>query len=182
MSSQTILIPGALSIGDIVDRAFRIYRARFKPMVLTALAILAPIALVTAALNYILTVQVLNADPTDVLPALLTMLGTLAVVVLAGLGQGLAELALLFHALAALRNVPLRPGEAISAAGGRIWSWLGMTLLQALAYGGLLVVLFVVLILPTAALSAVESNAGFGILLCCYPLVMLAIGSFSCTC
>lgn len=172
MPSQTILIPGPLSIGDIVDRAFRIYRARFKPMVLTALAILVPLAFVTAALNYLATAQAMDMDSLGVGETLGSGLASILVAVVTWLGQGLAELALTYHALAALRDVPLKPGESISSAGSRLGSWLGMSLLRGLAYAAM----FGVILFPTVLIAVIsDSNPDFAIALCLVPLLMLGV-------
>ena len=148
MSSQAIPIPGPLSIGDIIDRAFRIYRARFKPMLLTALLLLVPLAVLTGVLSYFVNEQSLRSTASgDVAGSLGASFGSLVLGLLSWLIQGLAELALTFHALAALRNEGMEPREAISAAGGRIGSWLGMSILRGLVFGALLLVL----ILPSRA-------------------------------
>lgn len=172
MSSQTILIPGPLGIGDIVDRAFRIYRARFKLMLLTALAILVPIGLLSAGINYVFLSEAMNEASFDMGTGFVSSIGSLLVALITWLGQGLAELALTFHALATLRDVPLGRGEGISRAGGRIWSWLGMAILRGLAYA----VMLSVVLLPTILIAVlVENNPDIGIAFCLLPFLMLAV-------
>jgi hypothetical protein len=158
MSSRAIPIPGPLSIGDIIDRAFRIYRARFKPMVLTALLLLVPLALVTGALSYLFNEQALqSASSGDAAGSLGASAGSLVVAFLTWLIQGLAELALTFHALAALQNEEVEPRGAIASAAGRLGSWLGMSILRGLVFAALL---FVLIVPSVLLVLAADSNAG----------------------
>lgn len=172
MSSQAIPIPGPLSVGDIIDRAFRIYRARFRPMVLTALALLVPLAVLTGVLSYLLGEQSATASASTS-TELTASLGSIALFVLGWLVQGLAELALTFHALAALRDEPMAPGQAISAARGRIGSWLGNAILRALVIVGL--VAGPTLLAVLLAFVAGDSPGVAVGLLCLFAIAMLAV-------
>jgi hypothetical protein len=161
-----------LSIGDIVDRAFRIYRARFRPMLLTALAILVPLALATGVLNYVVTSQAMREDSFDLAIGLVSGLGSILVAVVTWLAQGLAELALTFHALAALRGARLEPRESISKAGARLGPWLGMSLLRGLAYAAM----FAMLLLPTIGITVLsEETPNLAIAFCMVPFLMLGV-------
>lgn len=174
MSAQAMPIPGPLSIGDIIDRAFRIYRTRFKPMVLTALLLLVPLAVVTGALSYLLNRYSFAATSgADLGASLSSSLGSVALSLLDWLVQGIAELALTFHAIAALRNLPMEPRASIAAAGSRLGSWLGMSLLRALAY----VALIIGPLLPTFALAVlVGENEAMAVgVACLFGIAMIAI-------
>jgi hypothetical protein len=168
LSSQTIPIPGPLSIGDIVDRAIRIYRARFKPMLVTALVLLAPLAVLTGALSYFVNEQSIRSSASgDVAGSLGATAGSIVLSLLNWLIQGVAELALTFHALAALRDEGMQPRESIRAATGRLGSWLGMSLLRGAAYFALLLVLVlpsVGLVLAADSFDGESGAAAFAIL------------------
>jgi hypothetical protein len=174
MTSQTMPIPGPLSIGDIIDRAFRIYRARFKPMIQTALLLLVPFAVISGVLSYFVNAQALAAaEDIDAVGSLASVMGSLMLALFGWLVQGLAELALTFQAQAALRDDVLEPRVALSAAGARIVSWLGMSLLRGLAFVGLILIT----VAPTLLLSLVggeSAAAAFGAL-CMLGLAMLAV-------
>jgi membrane-anchored glycerophosphoryl diester phosphodiesterase (GDPDase) len=95
-----------------------------------------------------------SAASGDVAASLGASAGSLVVAFLNWLIQGLAELALTFHSLAALRNEDMQPRESISAAAGRFGSWLGMSLLRGLAYLALLLAL----VLPSVLLAFAADN------------------------
>ncbi len=179
MSSQTIPIPGPLSIGDIIDRAFRIYRARFKPMLLTALALLVPLGVLSGILSYFINRPLFEETGTslDAMGLLGSTFGSLALSLLAILIQGLAELALTFHARAALADEALEPGQAVSSAFGRIGSWLGMSILRALAYVGVVAVAIVPSILLAALAGSGDSSSAAAAvgLLCLFTIVSLGV-------
>ncbi len=185
MSSQPISkwgaipIPGPLSIGDIIDRAFRIYRARFKPMLLTALALLVPLGVLSGILSYFINRPLFEETGTslDAMGLLGSTFGSLALSLLAILIQGLAELALTFHARAALADEALEPGQAVSSAFGRIGSWLGMSILRALAYVGVVAVAVVPSILLAALAGSGDSSSAAAAvgLLCLFTIVGLGV-------
>lgn len=177
LSSSTIPIPGPLSIGDIIDRAIRIYRARFRPMLLTALALLVPLGLLTGLLSYFLNGSLFDSTAnTDLTGLLGSTVGTMLLSLFSVLIQGLAELALTFHAQAALQDRALEPGEAISSAFGRIGSWLGMSILRGLAYVGAIVVAILPSALLTALMASGDSNsAAAAIGIACIMVVLMVV-------
>ncbi len=192
---HSLPIPGPLSLGDLLDRTFRLYRARFRPLLLTSAALLVPSTLLTGVLTTVSSQRFAASPTADYGQTLLTQLAYLTSVfllLLVGLVfQGLAYLALTRHTTAALHGDALPFAEGLRYALSRFFSWLGMTLLQGLAFvGSLLVAIIPLMILGvllavasngelswvsnTAAVLGVVCGYALGILLILIPVAYLA--------
>ncbi len=171
---SSLPISGPLSLGDLLDRAFRLYRANFRPLVLISALFYLPYFIITG----LLTGQVLGgyfsmlaaidsaASSPDEFGSLFgpyfSLLGTLLVLVLP-LGVvvgGFVTLALTAQHLAFLRNESISVRASIRAARQRFWAWLGMGVTRALAIAvaslGGLVLLF-------CGATAIFAVGGFGL-------------------
>jgi hypothetical protein len=131
------------SIGDVLDGAFRIFRAHFVPLILTAAAFLVPMAILSGLLtgSYMTSMQDMtsvaesldNAESDallgNMLSGLLSTIGTmLLLLVVMTVFTGLVNLTLVVQVLAILAQHPLTFSQAVRRALGRFWAWLGMML------------------------------------------------------
>lgn len=141
-------ISGPLTLGDLLDRAFRIYQARFGVLILTAAIFLVPLGILSGIFSggimtgylSLLSEVMQNPEATpdaamfDMLEAnqsavalsyLLVPLGLLANV--------LVTLALTSQAIAILHNQELSLIESLRAALRRFWAFVGMSIIKWLA-------------------------------------------------
>jgi len=108
-------LSGPLSIGDLLDRAFRLYRARFGVFLLTAAIFLAPAG--------ILSVLFGEESIAGILASFLEMVAT-----------ALASLVLTAQGIEALHSRSVTIGVGIRRGLSRFWSYVGMTIVQAAAF------------------------------------------------
>jgi hypothetical protein len=169
MQQLPVLISGPLSLGDIIDRAIRLYRAYFGPLVLTAAVLLAPYGII----NAILTATAPPASPfspsgqaddpfTSLLGFYSSAMGgsdnpLLSIVgAIAGFVVGLA---LAFQCIELIHHRQPGLGESLSGGLRRVWSYLGNVLILALIFGlGTLILMIPLFFLPE---------------LCMFPLILL---------
>ena len=133
MTTQSPL-SGPMTVGDLLDRAFRLYRAHFGLFLLTAAIFLVPAAvissvslfpfvgssfpfLVQVAFNYLLNEQPLSV--TDYLVVLVLVIA-----------YGFVTLALTVQSIEALHGRPLTVGANIYRSTRRLWSYMGMVILK----------------------------------------------------
>jgi hypothetical protein len=153
MADNTILIRGPLSLGDIIDRAFRLYRAYFGPLALTAAAVLVPFGAIDAVLSAVTPPAPISAVGSDLESTIFSFME----LYLAGMGGStlwymqllryllslVVSLALTYQTVVLLYN--REPGLAESLVGGlhRFWAYFWNMILTVLAYGlaGLLLAL-----------------------------------------
>jgi hypothetical protein len=139
------LISGPLSLGDLLDRAFRLYRARFGLFLLTAAVFLIPFSLVSGLISgrfltgYLDALSAMTTDP-DLLPSsevsevfglaggFFSMMFVLGIVGL--LINGIVNLALTSQSIAVLHEEPLRLGDGIRRGLRRFWPYVGMAIVQ----------------------------------------------------
>jgi hypothetical protein len=135
---------GPLTIGDLLDRIFRVYRARFGVLVLTAAILLVPVALINGLttgqfmVGYLDFLQNLASSPTAT-PG--PVFGTFAVyaaailgiAVLGGLASGAVNLAITVHVLRFYNGEVLTVGQGIQRALPRLWHLVLLYLTQAAA-------------------------------------------------
>lgn len=139
-------ITGPLGLGDLLDRAFRLYRARFGVFVLIAAIFLIPFGIVSGIVtgDYMLnSFQMLRAMMTNpsAFPAtsaqmpvedgqvgLIILMGTIGGFVI----NGIVMLALTTQAIATLHGEQQPLGQSIRRGVGRFWAYLGMYLLRGL--------------------------------------------------
>lgn len=143
MTTTPVPIPGPLGLGDLLDRAFRLYRAHFWPLLGMAALILVPAALIDGLLTGTALAGVLSIDDSamfespDDIAFMADMFGYLGAILLSTLlyaiANGFATLALTAHNVASLQQRPLSIGEGLRIAGRRFWAYLGMTILRGLA-------------------------------------------------
>ncbi|MEZ4867096.1 MAG: glycerophosphoryl diester phosphodiesterase membrane domain-containing protein [Caldilineaceae bacterium] len=174
---------GPLSLGDLMDWAIRIYRARFGKLILTTALFLVPVGIVsgiitgqtmTSYLNFFLY-AVQNPDSVvdeSILRDLQNSGGAATWVYLlmpVSLAlNGIATLVLTQHTIAAIHSEELGVGEGIRRGSRRFWAWLGMQLSVYLVYLGVLVVLsilffmffFVIAIFASAFLMLGSTTQG----------------------
>ena len=117
---------GTLGLGDIIDRAFRLYRTHFGRLIRMLAVVLVPWAALYVAVTY--ATAATGSTGLGLLLYLISLADSLV--------TGLAGLAVYFLIDAILANGQMTAGEAWRRALGRFWSWLGMTILMGLAMIG----------------------------------------------
>lgn len=190
MTTTPVPIPRPLGLGDLLDRAFRLYRAHFWPLLGTAALVLVPVALIdglltgSAIVNFVnIDASMLDAAPDDVgwMVDTFGVLGTLLVTAIVyAIATGFASLALTAHNVAALQQSTIRIGEGLRIALRRFWTYLGMSVLRWLATLAivLLVILPIMCILFAwlAAIGAAEGNSTLAIVgFLALTLIMYAV-------
>lgn len=136
---------GPVSLGGVLDRAFRLYRARLGPMLLVAAIFFVPLGLVNGWLTgsvmtgYLQLLQQLatnpgSAPPEETLRALGSAapgLGALLLLALATfLVNGLTTLVLVAYCLAVVHGRLMGLRQAVRSGLGRFPAYLGMVLTQ----------------------------------------------------
>ncbi len=161
-SPATPQITGPLGVGELLDRTFRVLRARFGVLILSAGMILIPLGIISALMTgtfmtgYLdfLEMAIANPDaPSDVM--LSQMLGSmgsylgglLVLSILSVVGNTFVSLLAIYHAHAVLHNMPsdLRSGWA--AARPHIWRLLGLYIVRGLAVALVTLAILVVVFL-----------------------------------
>ncbi len=143
--SNAFPIPGPLSLGELLDRSFRLYRARFGALLLTAAAVMIPIGIiqgVTTTRSYATltgATERLAADPNSTQAAMAVLGPTLSyfgqtflVTLLLLLAYGLVSLALSIQSAAALHGETLTVGEGLRRGLRRVPALIGMGILLPL--------------------------------------------------
>lgn len=145
---STVPIPGPLSLGDLLDRSFRLYRARFGIFVGTAALFLVPMSIVSGLLtgtfitDYMDALMALGASsaaPSE--DAAFRVFGGFASFAagMFGLGviglilNGIVGLALTSQSMAALHGESLTVGQSVRRALSRFWPFVRLNILQSLA-------------------------------------------------
>jgi hypothetical protein len=151
-------IPGPLSLGELLDRAFRLYRLRFRSFLTIAALFLVPYAVASGLVTgqflssyYALFMQVASSNAelsSDLTQRILRGAGTFGgltiLVSLAGIVLMLLNsLALTSHAIAALYGQPEPVGASVRRARRRFWPALRMNLLKWLVLAGIALALVV---------------------------------------
>lgn len=171
MTTTPVPIPGPLGLGDLLDRAFRLYRAHFWPLLGIAALVLVPVALVdglltgSAMVDFVSSDAWLSAespDDIDLMVRTFGVLGTLMVTtVVYAIATGFASLALTAHNVAALQQQTIRIGEGLRIALRRFWTYLGMSVLRGLAtLAAILLVILPILCILVAWLAAIDTTGG----------------------
>ena len=114
-------LSGPMSVGDLLDRAFRLYRARFGVFLLTAAIFLAPAGILSVLFGAESIVGIL---------ALLLEIAATALVSLAFTAQGIA----------ALHGRPESIGVGIRRGLSRFWPYVVMGIVQLAAFVAALLV------------------------------------------
>jgi len=172
-------IPGPLSLGDLLDRSFRLYRARFGIFVGTAAIFLVPMSIISGLLT-----GTFITDYMDALTALGTSttspneeeafrifggfvsfgVGMFALGVISLVLNGIVTLALTSQSMAALHGEPQTVGQGVRRALSRFWPFVRMSILQSLAIFaatiGVLIPLGIVFLLVVLVAGAIGIGIG----------------------
>ena len=151
-------LSGPMSVGDLLDRAFRLYRARFGLFLLTAAIFLVPFEIISALVLEAIRVGLFDGnDPvgsnelvffTDLAAnAVLTVLNTLT-------AGGVVTLALTVQCSQSLHGSTLTVGQSVRRGLRRFWSHLG---LMIVIWAVLLIVTAIAIVSIIAGLIALEA-------------------------
>jgi hypothetical protein len=151
-------ISGPLGLGDLLDRAFRLYRERFWTLLLIAALFLVPLAIISGILTGQFTASSLEIlrpgspirSASDYFAMALATLGLASL--LSYLVNGLVTLALTHQTIATLHSQKPTAPESIRAGLGRFLALIGMNLLQGLILVVPLIVLGFLLAIPGCAI------------------------------
>ena len=169
--NNSLPIAGPLSLGDLLDRAFRLYRARFSQFLLTAAIILVPYSLLSGLFSgrfitgYTDALSVLIESPDAVNEGVIgETLGDFgsafsAFVVLGLLGlvfNSVVSLALIRQTVAALHEESETIGGSLRRGLGRFLSYTWMSIVQYFA----IVLVTVVVLIPVVLIFGVVAFAG----------------------
>ena len=167
--STPLPISGPLSLGDLLDRAFRLYRARFWPLTLVGAVFLVPVGVLTGFLSGQSMTSFTDAmeefsrpgAPPDSLAPMLNLYGaSLLQILLLALAMGIAQLAITAHSIAALHGETLTLGASIRAGLRRLLPWIAMSLVQWLAIGGAMIVAYIPLFCVFFSIGALTASGG----------------------
>jgi hypothetical protein len=188
----TIPITGPLGLGDLLDGAFRLLRARFSKLVLTAAIFLVPVALLVALVFGVavggamqMALAVVDQPVQSEGASAFGVLGALFLVTAAGyIGAALAYVSLTSQIFAYLGGEDISVGEGIRRGVRRLLPFIGMAVIYAVAIGviafvfflGVMIVVFVVMAIFGVLLSTVTDNTivNIGITLLMFFFIFLA--------
>ncbi len=173
----TFPISGPLSLGDLLDRTFRLYRAHFGLFVRTAALFLVPMLVASGLLT-----GAASADSFALLAGMMTGdvstqptsdTGTQGwVFLLSGLSMlvnGFVVLVLTRQSIDALHGEEQPIGQSLATGWKRLWTYIRMLIWQGLVYfavtAGLLLVLGILVFLIVAAATVVGLSLDLGSLL-----------------
>ena len=171
-ASDSPLAPaGPLTPGDLLDRAFRLYRSRLGLFLLTGAVLFIPLALLSGFFleplfaGYMLPFEVLPQEPAgtefDPLVPLSGLFGDFAAVILLVLllaaAGAVVYLSLTAQAVATLRGGPLPLIAGLRRGANRFLPYVGMAVVQFAAIAAVAVVVLAPLVLVGIALLAVGS-------------------------
>ncbi len=164
---------GPLSIGDLLDWAIRLYRARFGKLILTTAIFLVPIGVLSGIISgqtmtsylqifframqdpEILADQQifteLQGDSTLIAFSYLLMPLSIA-------ASGLVTLTLTRQSIAAIHTQELGIGQSIRLGIQRFWAWLGMTLAIYAVYAGVAILVAIAFFVVFLFLAIVASG------------------------
>ena len=197
---KPVAITGPLSLGDLLDRAFRFLRARFVVLALTAGCVLVPIGIVSALVTGQYMTNVMDllefsttaTDMTDgqvasVVGGMAGFMGSVFLIfALTAVGNSFITLATTHHVERFLHGGTATVGEGLRTALGRFWALVGMQIVQGAAIGAataavalvvMLIFLFIVMVFGFAGALAVEAGTGdtTNVLLMIVFVVMLIV-------
>lgn len=187
-----------LGLGDLLDGAFRLYRAHFRPLTVTALLFLAPLGVLSLLLigcsYWELLSGVLNqptsefSDTTAGFAALSSIFAFFVVGIVGFVVTLVVLLVLLVQSEAILRGTPLSLGASVRGGLRRFWPMVGMVIVAGAIMGVVLMIVylafaFVAVILAIglgfvgAALSSIDtdSTAAFVGLVAIVAVLYLAV-------
>ena len=141
-ASHNFPLSGPLSVGDLLDRAFRLYRARFLIFLLTAAVFLVPLAVISGLLtgrfisDYFQAFELLTSEatrPGDLFSFLFIsydkFLGVILLYILLTMAaNSFVDLALTTQCIESLHNRSLTFEGGIRQGLRRFWPYVGMTI------------------------------------------------------
>lgn len=163
-------ISGPLSLGDLLDRTFRLYRARFGLFVGTAALFLVPMLVASGLLtgassadSWALLAGMMAGDMSTQ-PASSGNTGWVFLLsILSILVNGLVVLVLTRQSIDALHGEDQPMGQSVATGWKRLWTYIRMSIWQGLVYVavtfGVLIVLGILFFLVVAVASVVGLNA-----------------------
>jgi hypothetical protein len=150
-----------LSVTEILDGAFRIYRTHFTRLVLLTAVFLVPIAVATTLLlgftvtgiNDLFFTATSETDVGQLLPGFGAIFAYFVLGLLGYIATAVTSVSLLAYIVALLGGEQLTTGESIRRGLRRFWAFVGMAILAALAIGAAAFALYLVLILIFGAFA-----------------------------
>ncbi len=165
-SDSPLPLTGPLTAGDLIDRAFRLYRSRFALFLLTGAVLLIPISIVFGIFlerffaNYMQTVEVLTREPSGTefdpfafFPGLLgDLAGVIPLILLIAAAGAIVYLSLTAQAAEALRDGSLPLMAGLRCGVRRFLPYVGMAIVQFAAIAAAAIVVLAPLVLVGVAL------------------------------
>lgn len=195
-SDSPLPLTGPLTVGDLLDRAFRLYRSRFGLFLLTGAVLIAPIAIVSGIFlarffaSYMQTLDVLMREPAAAefgpFAFFSALSGDFAGMTLIGLllaaAGAIVSLSLTAQAAEALRDGSLSLMAGLRRGVRRFLPYVGMAIVQFAALAAAAVVVLAPLVLFGVALvarGAPFARAGEGGIFAALAIAGLAVGGFA---
>ena len=166
-----------LTIGEVLDRTFRLYRKNIGLLLLTAAALLIPYSIITGLLtgqamvgylDFIENLSNAQFDPDSSaedmfgmpLPQVFGFAGIIILVsIIGGLLNAATTLALTRQEIGILNDEKLSLGEGLRAGAGRLLPYIGMVIVQFVAYIGIVIGTLIVFACAFFALALVFGGA-----------------------
>lgn len=174
--NDTFSFPKPLSVGELLDRSFRLYRTRFGILLLTAAILLVPYAIIsgltmgTAMVGYMdlienMATQSPDAAPEEIFttagPQFLSFIGSIFLIGMLGVAvNGLAMLSLTRQEMAILSDEKLTLMQGLRAGLNRLLPYIVMTFLMGFAILGAAILIGLVLFLIGFLISSVAGSSG----------------------
>ena len=195
-SDSPLPLTGPLTVGDLLDRAFRLYRSRFGLFLLTGAVLIAPVAIVSGIFlarffaSYMQTLDVLMREPAAAefgpFAFFSALSGDFAGMTLIGLllaaAGAIVSLSLTAQAAEALRDGSLSLMAGLRRGVRRFLPYVGMAIVQFAALAAAAVVVLAPLVLFGVALvarGAPFARAGEGGIFAALAIAGLAVGGFA---
>lgn len=152
---ESFSFPQPLGVGELIDRAFRLYRKRFGILLLTAAILLIPYAIISgltmgsAMVGYIDLIENIGSQAPDSPEELFTemglpfmsFMGTIFLISILGLlVNGLATLSLTRQEIAGLNDEKMTVMQGLRAGLNRLGSYIGLIFLGIAAFIGVLLI------------------------------------------
>jgi hypothetical protein len=197
---QEIPISKPLGLGDLLDRAFRLYRKRLGTLLLIAAILLVPWGIISGLATGRFMTSYMDAlssmiaspetPPTRFLPEIGSSLVSIMLISLASVVvTGITQLALVSQVVASLHGQTLSVQESLSRGWRRIWAFLGMIIARyfviAVATMVTVIPVFIILFVVFAgstmlgvsdnSVGSVLAGIGFAILLLLMYLALIVL-------
>ena len=169
---STFPISGPLSLGDLLDRTFRLYRARFGLFVRTAALFLVPMGIISALLTGTSVTdswEMLAALMRNEAPSQSTAVGgtpgwwIFLFSIVSAFVNGLVALVITGQSIDALHGETRQLGQSVRAGWNRLWTYIRMIFLQWLAYAAVTAAVLIVLGVIFFLLVAVGTVVGLNL-------------------